>query len=289
MLTSPSSTFTLSNGIQIPCMGLGTWQVPNGGPTKEAVKAAIRAGYRHIDTASRYGNEEDVGAGVREACEELGLSRSDIFVSTKVWKSDDHHDPALAAFDVSLEKFGFDYIDLYLIHWAANEKTFGHEWADINASTWSAFEEIYESGRARAIGVSNFDVCQLEALVEGAKIVPMVNQIESHPGFWNPEIYDWCQVHNVQVEAWSPFGSGAVLGNEELGAVAAKYGVSTAQLCVRWNLQRGVIPFVKSVHEDRIIQNADVFGFEISPEDMEAISAMPYMGGMAFVPADANY
>lgn len=281
-LTNVRDTLTLANGVEIPCVGYGTWQTPNGGVTRDCVKAALQAGYRHIDTAYIYGNEAEVGEGLRAS----GVRREDVFVTTKHWVTERGYEKTLAAVDTSLRLLGLDYVDLYLVHWPCVAKC-TERWKDLNAETWRGFEAAYKSGKLRAIGVSNYEAKHIEALWETAEVKPMVNQLEFHPGYTQIENVKWMQQNGLLVEAWSPLGSGAVLKNEALAAVAAKYNKTVAQLCVRFALQMKVLPLPKSTNAARIAANADVFDFEISPEDMAAVAALPQTGFSGFSPEDA--
>lgn len=274
--------YKLSDSVEIPCIGYGTWQTPSDGVARECVKNALETGYRHIDTAAIYGNEEDVGAGIIES----GVKRDEIFLTTKHWISERGYEKTIKAVDDSLKRLKTDYIDLYLIHWPCVEKI-SPEWKEINASTWAGFEKAYKDGKIRALGVSNFLPEHIIALEENAEIKPCVNQIEFHPGYYQPENVKWCQEHGMLVEAWSPMGCGAVLKDVTLAKIAKKYGVSVAQVCVRFALQSGVLPLPKSVNKDRMKMNLDVFGFELSEEDMLAIKTMPPVGYSTFHPNEA--
>lgn len=281
-LTNVRDTLTLANGVEIPCVGYGTWQTPNGGVTRDCVKAALQAGYRHIDTAYIYGNEAEVGEGLRAS----GVRREDVFVTTKHWVTERGYEKTLAAVDTSLRLLGLDYVDLYLVHWPCVAKC-TERWKELNAETWRGFEAAYKAGKLRAVGVSNYEAKHIEALWETAEVKPMVNQLEFHPGYTQIENVKWMQQNGLLVEAWSPLGSGAVLKNEALAAVAAKYNKTVAQLCVRFALQMKVLPLPKSTNAARIAANADVFDFEISPEDMAAVAALPQTGFSGFSPEDA--
>lgn len=265
--------FTLKNKAEIPSLGFGTWLIENGDEAVRIVSAALKCGYRHIDTAAAYGNEESVGKAVRES----GIDRSEIFVTSKVWNTERGYDKAMAAFEATMEKLGLDYLDLYLVHWPCNKGT-REEWSKVNSDTWRALEKLYEDKRVRAIGVSNFKVHHLEALLENCKTAPMVNQIEFHPGFMQREILDCCRKNNILAEAWSPLGRGRMEGSFLLRELSDKYGKSVAQICIRWCLQNGVLPLPKTVTESRMAENADVFDFEISAEDMDKINSMEQFG-----------
>ena len=278
-----TDSFELNNGIKIPCVGFGTWQTPDGETAVNAVKAALEAGYRHIDTAAVYGNEESVGRAIAES----GVRREDIFVTSKVWNACRGYESTLAAFDETMKKLGLDYLDLYLIHWPANKTQF-ENWDEINLATWRAMIELYRAGKIRAIGVSNFLPHHLESLVE-TEVVPAINQIEFHPGFMQSETVEYCKKNGIVVEAWSPLGTGRMLNNETLMAIAKKYDRSVAQLCIRWCLQNGTLPLPKSVTPSRIVENTGVFDFVISDEDMAIINAMEYCGGSGHNPDTVKF
>lgn len=265
MPSNLQDTVKLNNGVHMPWFGLGVFKVQEGEEVKQAVKSAIAAGYRSIDTAAAYRNEEGVGQAIKEALEENSLSRDQLFITTKVWNSDQGYDTTLQAFEHSLNKLQLDYIDLYLVHWPVKGKY---------KDTWRALEKIYESGKVRAIGVSNFQVHHLEDLKTEASIVPSVNQVEYHPLLTQKELLSYCNEHGIRLEAWSPLGQGNLLQDETLTSIGQKYGKSTAQVILRWDLQHGVVTIPKSVNEGRIQENADIFDFELSAEDMETIDAM---------------
>lgn len=256
-----TQTITLSNGVEMPQFGLGVWQVPDGDVVINSVKWAIEAGYRHIDTAALYGNEEGVGKAIKAS----GIDRKELFITTKVANTDQGYESTKAAFAESLKKLDTDYVDLYLIHWPV---------ADKFVDTWRAIEEIYEAGQIRAIGISNFHKHHFEKLMETAKITPMVNQVELHPLLAQNDLREFYAEHNIRMEAYSPLGSGALLQNEDLQKIADKYNKSVAQVILRWDLQHGIITIPKSVHQNRIEENANVFDFELAPEDMNAIDAL---------------
>ena len=275
--------FVLNNGVKIPCVGFGTWQTPDGETAVAAVREALGTGYRHIDTAAAYGNEVSIGEGIRAS----GLARNEVFVTSKLWNAERGYDKTMAAFEKTVSDLGLDYLDLYLIHWPAAANQF-ENWQDINLSTWKAMTELYKAGRIRAIGVSNFLPHHLQALME-SEVQPMVNQIEFHPGQMHEETLQYCKEHGILVEAWSPLGTGRMLNNETLKTIADKYGKSAAQLCIRWCLQNGVLPLPKSVTPSRIRENAAVFDFEITAEDMSAINSMAYCGGSGLHPDEIDF
>jgi diketogulonate reductase-like aldo/keto reductase len=270
--------FTLSNGIRIPAIGLGTWQTPDDETAVKAVSHAIGCGYRHIDGAAVYDNEKSVGEGIRKGLDETGLKREELFVTSKVWNTERGYDRTMRAFEKTLGDLGLDYLDLYLIHWPANARQFAN-WQQLNADTWRAMEDLYNDGRIKSIGVSNFYCHHLEALMDSARVMPMVNQIEYHPGFMQTDVTDFCHRHEITVEAWSPLGTGKMLDNAILKALAEKYSCTVAQLCVRWVLQNGVLPLPKSVTPSRIEENLNVGSLCLSDEDMAVINSMEYCGG----------
>lgn len=273
----------LPGGAWLPAIGYGTWQTPDGDTAKNAVEAAIRAGYRLIDGAAAYDNEVSVGAGIKAS----GVKREELFLTSKLWNTERGYDKTMAAFEKTLADLGTDYLDLYLIHWPAAAHQY-KDWEKLNAETWRAMCDLYKAGRVRAIGVSNFKPRHLDALMK-TEIPPMIDQIEFHPGFRQEETVAFCFEHQIAVEAWSPLGTGRMLKNPELKRIAAKYGKSTAQLCIRWCIQNQVIPLPKSVTPSRIRENLDVFDFEISKADMRQINAMPYIGGSGLDPDKIDF
>ena len=286
MFNSFTDSAVLQNGVKMPCVGYGTWQTPDGEVARNSVRAAIEAGYRHIDTAAGYGNEASVGAAIKES----GVARDQLFVTTKHWVADRGYEKTIAACEKSLQNLGMDYMDLYLIHWPAVAKV-ASNWEEINADTWRGFEKLYKDGKIRAIGVSNFLPNHMDSLIANSTVKPMVNQIEFHPGYTQMDNVRYCQEEGMLVQAWSPLGSGAVLKDPLLAEIAAKYGKSVAQLCIRFALQQDVVALPKSTNPQRIASNMDVFDFQITDEDMAAIKAMPKIGYSGFyaeeAPADA--
>ncbi|MEW2621348.1 aldo/keto reductase [Streptomyces sp. NPDC048106] len=255
-------TVALNNGVEIPQLGFGVFQVPDD-RTTAAVSAALETGYRSIDTAAIYGNE----AGVGRALAASGLPREDLFVTTKLWNADQGYDATLRAFDASLAKLGLDHVDLYLIHWPAPAR-------DLYRESWRALERLAGEGRARAVGVSNFQPGHLRRLLDGATLTPAVNQIELHPGLQQAELRAFHAGHGIATEAWSPLAQGAVLDEPVISGLAAKYGKSPAQVVIRWHLQLGNIVIPKSVTPARIRENFDVFGFALTAEEMQALAAL---------------
>ncbi len=262
MTNNLQATTTLHNGVKMPWLGLGVFKVEEGPSVIEAVRTAIKHGYRSIDTAAIYKNEEGVGQGIREGLKEAGISREDLFITSKVWNSDFGYDTTLAAYEESLKKLGLDYLDLYLIHWPVEGKY---------KDTWRALETIYKENRVKAIGVSNFHIHHLKDVMEDGKVVPMVNQVEYHPSLTQKDLQTFCQEHNIQLEAWSPLMQGKLLDQPVLKEIGAVYNKSVAQVILRWDLQNGVVTIPKSINENRIVENASIFDFELTNDDMKRI------------------
>lgn len=276
--------YTLNNGVTIPEIGFGTWQTPDGETAVKAVLSALENGYRHIDTAAIYGNEKSIGQAIADS----GIDRNELFLTSKLWNSERGYESTLKAFEKTLSDLQTDYLDLYLIHWPANAKQFS-DWKQKNADTWRAFEKLYHDGKIKAIGISNFMVHHLEALLETATVKPVINQIEYHPGYLQPEVVAFCKERDILIEAWSPLGTGKMLNDPTLLEIAANYSVSVAQLCIRWCLQNGTLPLPKSITPERIKQNLNVFHFEISENDMKRIDALPYIGGSGLLPDEVDF
>jgi diketogulonate reductase-like aldo/keto reductase len=279
-----TATKTLSNGVKIPIVGFGTWQTPDGETAEQSVLAALNAGYRHIDTATAYGNEASVGAGIRKA----GVKRDDLFLTTKLWNPDHGYQPALAAMDKSLLALKVDYVDLYLVHWPNPIQSRDH-WQDDIAETWRGMEAILQAGKARAIGVSNFRQHHLEVLYQNATVNPMVNQIFLNPSDLQPELVAYNNAHGMVNEAYSPLGTGKIFEVPVLQDLAAKYGKTVAQVVLRWSLQHDFIPLPKSVHAARIQENAQLFDFELTAEDMATIDGLHGVAGLAKDPDNRKF
>jgi len=282
-MKSFKDTFTLYNGVEIPCLGLGTYQSKDA-VAAAAVKSAMEIGYRLIDTAAAYGNERGVGQGMR-IC---GVPREEIFVTSKLRNAAHGYKATLEAFDMTLERLGLRYLDLYLIHWP-NPIQYRSTWQEATVGTWKAFEELYKAGRIRAIGVSNFMPHHIELLKERCEIKPMVNQLRLCPGVTQKEVVDYCNANEIQVEAYSPFGTGAIFSVPEMQALAAKYGKSVGQICLRWSLQMGWIPLPKSANPARVKENTEVFDFELEPADVEFIANLKGVCGEAPIPDEIRF
>ena len=270
---SLNDKYILPNGTGIPCVGFGTYKSKNGEEAYSSVLEALYCGYRHIDTASLYGNEESVGEAVRAS----GVSRSEVFVTSKVWNTDRGFDNTMRAFEKSLKKLKMDYLDLYLIHWPANALQFD-EPHKINLDTYRALISLYEQGMVKAIGVSNFKPHHIEPLMY-TNVKPMVNQIEFHPGFMQEDTLTYCKDNDILIEAWSPMARGEIFSHPTISALSNKYYCTHAQLCIRWCMQHDVVPLPKSVTKERIKSNSDVFSFNITDEDMKEVDKMPFCGG----------
>ena len=251
----------LNNDVEIPWLGLGVFKSEPGKTTEQAVRWALEIGYRHIDTAAFYANEEDVGRAVKDS----GIDREEIFITTKVWNADQGFESALRAFEVSRKKLQMDVVDLYLVHWPVKNKSL---------DTWKALEKLYADGKVRAIGVSNFLVHHLEEILGNSDVVPAANQVEFHPFLLQKELLDFDAKHNIRHEAWSPLTRAQRLDHPIITEIARKYDHTSAQVLLRWDLQLGVVTIPKSVHRDRIEENSRVFDFELAEDDMEKLNAL---------------
>lgn len=261
----------LSTGFPIPTPGFGTYKTPDGEVCVNAVREAIAAGYTHIDTAALYGNECSVGEGVRQS----GKPREELFITSKVWNTERGYDKTLKAFEKSLNDLSLDYLDLYLIHWPANKKQFGDKADAINVDTWRAMERLVEEKMVRTIGLSNFYSSHMAPVLAAANIAPAVDQIEYHPGLMQEDTIASCRENGILVEAWSPLGRARLLDNPVILDIASRHGKSAAQVILRWVVQNGVLPLVKSVHAERIRENFDLFSFALDDDEMAAMSILP--------------
>lgn len=264
MITNLQDRVQLNNGVKMPGFGLGVFQVEDGnvaGPVAEAIKQ----GYRNIDTAAIYGNEAGVGEGIKAGLEAAGISREELFATSKVWNGGLSYDETIQAYEDSLTKLGLDYLDLYLIHWPGDN--------DYQES-WRAMEDLYQAGKIKAIGVCNFTTAQLENLLKDARVTPVLNQVELHPRLDQHEVRAFAAKYNILIEAWAPLMQGGLLQDETLTAIANNHGKSVAQVILRWDIQNGIITIPKSVKAERIAANADVFDFELTAEEMATINAM---------------
>ncbi|WP_260284399.1 aldo/keto reductase [Peribacillus aracenensis] len=261
MISNIGETITLHNGVKMPQLGFGVFKVKNGNETVESVKKAIEVGYRAIDTAAIYENEEGVGQAIREC----GVPREELFITSKVWNTEQGYETTLQAFDDSLHRLGLEYLDLYLIHWPGKDKYL---------ETWRALEKLYKDGKVKSIGVSNFHVHHLEKLLANSEVKPVVNQIELHPLLTQVEIRDYCAKHEIKVESWSPLGRGNLLEEPTINHIAKKHGKSSAQVLIRWHLQHDLVVIPKSITPSRIKENAEVFDFSLSLNEMNQIDAL---------------
>ena len=268
--------YTLNNGVSIPVLGFGTWKAENGEVAYQAVLEALKTGYRHIDTAAVYKNEESVGRAIRDS----GIPRQEIFVTTKLWNTNHSYEEARQAFEQSMEKLGLDYLDLYLIHWP-NPKPLRENdaWKTRNAEVWRAMEDLYQEGKIRAIGVSNFLPKHLNALLKTARIVPAVNQVRLAPGVYQEEVVAYCKEKGILLEAWGPFGQGELFDKKGVQEIAAKHGKSVAQISLAWSLAEEFLPLPKSVTASRIQSNLDCFGIELSKGEREILKTISVISG----------
>ncbi|MCR1951255.1 aldo/keto reductase [Clostridium sp. DSM 100503] len=266
MIDNMNSTITLNNGIEMPRLGLGVFRVEDSEELIKAVRAAIKNGYRSIDGAAIYGNEEAMGEGIRQGIKEAGISREDLFITSKVWNADLGYEETIAAYEASLKRIGVDYLDLYLIHWPVEGKY---------KEAWKALEYLYKEGRVKAIGVSNFQVHHLQDLLADAEIKPVINQVELHPYLSQQKVREFCRENDIQVEAWSPLMAGnGLLENEILKEIANKYNKTAAQVVLRWDLQSQIVTIPKSTNERRLTENIDIFDFNLSDDDMDKIDSL---------------
>ena len=283
-MRSLKDCYVLSNGVRIPCVAYGTYKTPAGDTCVEAVKHALDAGYRHIDTAEFYENELSIGQALRET----DVPRKDIFITSKVWNTHQGFRTTIDAFEDSLDRLGLDYLDLYLIHWP-NPKPFREDYPEKFYDTWNAIERLYRDGKVRAIGVCNCLTSHLKDLMRYAQVKPMVLQNEIHIGYMQKEATEYAKNNGMIVEAWAPLCRGKAFGMEPLSSIAYKYGKTESQILVRWSLQHNLLPLPKSVRAERIVENADVFDFEISKEDMDKLDAFDGLGRLGSHPDTAEF
>ncbi len=279
-----NKNYTLNNGLEIPVVGFGTWQTPDGEVAELSVLTALKAGYTHIDTAAAYKNEESVGRAIKKS----GLNREDLYITTKLANPSHTYEDAQQSIKDSLEKLHLDYIDLYLIHWP-NPVTSRHEWKKRNADSWRAMEEAVDAGLIKSIGVSNFHPHHIDALLETARIKPAVNQILLNPSDMQEELVRYNKKHDILSEAYSPLGTGKIFEVESLKDLASKYNKTVAQVVIRWSLHHGFLPLPKSVTPERIVSNFDVYDFELSPEDIALIDGLKGTAGSAIDPDTTNF
>ena len=265
----------LINNIEIPTIGFGTYKLGNEDQTIDSIKDALNLGYRHIDTASFYGNEKFIGKAINES----KIKREDLFITTKLWQDSHGYDNTIKAFYDSIEKLGVDYLDLYLIHWPTEE----------NSETWRALEDLYDEGKIKSIGVCNFKIGHLEDLKKTARIMPMVNQIEVHPGYTKKETIEYCIKNNIQVVAWSPIMRGKLSNNDKMIYLSKKYNKSITQIILRWHIQNSIIPIPKSSNKSRMKENIDIFDFSIDFEDLKIIDSLNINESVSGVPGDSTY
>lgn len=259
-------TFKLNNGVEIPSIGFGTWRMKDQNECENAIISALKSGYKHIDTAAFYFNEKFIGDAIKKS----GVDRSELFITSKLWNTEHTYEKTMKAFFKTLDDLGTDYLDLYLIHWP-RPICIRDTWEEANAETWRAFEELYSAGKIKAIGLSNFLPKHIDALLNTAKIKPMVNQIEIHPGLDRSDVIDYCKDKAIQLEAWAPFAVGEVFKIPLLNELSKKYNRPVSQIVLRWFLQNGIVPLPKSITESRIKENLNIYDFEISLEDMKKI------------------
>ncbi len=261
MLLTLQSNAKLNNGVEIPRLGLGVYQTPPGEPTLRAVRYALNIGYRHIDTAWLYGNEANVGAAILES----GIRREEVFITTKVWNSDQGYFSTLNACEKSLRRLGISYVDLYLIHWPVEGKS---------RDTWKAMIQLLREDKARAIGVSNYEISDLQEILQNFDVVPSINQVEFHPFLYQNNLLQFCKNKNIQLEAYSPLTRGNKLNHPTVKRLAKKYDKTSAQILIRWSLQHGLVVIPKSIHENRIKENSQIFDFELQEEDMKLLNTL---------------
>ena len=271
-MKSIRDSYILSNGNKIPCVGFGTWRLPEAEDTVDTIKTAIDCGYRHIDTAYSYDNEISVGKAIRTC----GLKRNELFITTKLSNGNHGYENTMKEFEISMNKLDIDYFDLYLIHWP-RPLAIRNQWKELNEGTWKAFEELYKAGKVKAIGVSNFLDTHLEVLLETATVAPMVNQLELHPRYVQRDVVGYCKDHRMIVEAWSPLIKGQ-LDHPVLIELAKRHNKSAAQILLGWSIQNGFLPLPKASSKERMMENADIFDFTLSEEDIDSLKVLEALG-----------
>lgn len=276
--------FILSNGVEIPSIGYGTLNIGNDKEAIKIIKNAINNGYRHFDSAEIYGNDEALGIAIKES----NISRNEFFITSKLSNNNRGYINTIKSFNETLKRMQLEYLDLYLIHWPASENQFKN-WQEINMETWKALEVLYKEGKVKAIGVSNFLIHHLKPLVEKAEILPMINQLEIHPGQKQEEIVEYCKKYNILVEAWGPLGAGKMIDNTDLAEIAQKYNKSVAQICIKWCLEQNIIPLPKTVNKTRMKENLDVYDFKILKNDIKRINQLQYFAGSGLHPDKINF
>jgi len=276
-------SYILSNGNKIPCVAFGTWKLPEADSTVDIIKTAIDCGYRHIDTAFSYYNEMSVGKAVRTC----GLKRNELFVTTKLSNDSHGYENTIMEFEKSMSNLDIDYVDLYLVHWP-RPLSIRNSWKELNEGTWKAFEELYKAGKIKAIGVSNFLENHLDAILDTATIAPMVNQLELHPQYVQRDVVEYCKDRRMIVEAWSPLIKGA-FDHPVLIEIAKKHNKSIAQVLLRWSIQNGFLPLPKASKRERMLENADIFNFKLTEEDIDAMKALESLGKTGAHPDTAEF
>lgn len=275
-ITDIKGSFKLNNGVEMPYLGLGVFELDNGDEGINIIKYALEVGYRHIDTASFYHNESSVGDAIRQS----NVDRKEIFVTSKVWNSEQGYDKTLKSFDDSLNRLGFEYLDLYLVHWAVKGKY---------VDTWKALEHLYKEGRVKAIGVSNFLIHHIEDILQSGEVVPMVNQVEFHPRLMRKDLMNFCKEHNIQYEAWAPLMQGKILTHDTIKKLADKYSKTPAQIIIHWDIQNGVVTIPKSSRKERVLSNSQIFDFELSADEMNLINDLDRNEGLGPDPDNVTW
>ncbi len=276
--------FVLNNNVVVPYVGYGTWQITEPDMVIGSVLYALKNGYRHIDTAQIYNNQKYIGQAIKQS----GIDRKDIFITSKVWNSCRGYEKTLQAFEQTLQELDTDYLDLYLIHWPYNDKSSANPDQD-NIDTWRALEHLYKAGKVRAIGLSNFNIKQVNNILLNCEIAPMANQVEIHPGHYQKDLVEFCQANNILVQAWSPLGSGSLLNNPTLNTIADTYNVSVAKLCLNWIYSKNIQPLPKSTTKENIIKNLSFYDFDLDQQDIDIIDDMLPAGFSGLDPEEVDF